>query len=89
MPTIQDIYPCLLNHWVHNKQGNILCPVCIINLLRVIELQWRSQGGAGGANAPPQIFVVPLLPKTPIGAYIGLHILSLNKIFLKPCDSWL
>ena len=23
--------------------------------------QWRSQGGAGGANAPPHICVVPLL----------------------------
>ena len=26
-----------------------------------------AKGGAGGANAPPQIFVVQLLPKTPIG----------------------
>ena len=26
-----------------------------------------ARGGAGGANAPPQIFLVPLLPKTPIG----------------------
>ena len=32
-----------------------------------IKNQWRSQGGCGGANAPPQIVVVPLLPKTPIG----------------------
>ena len=38
MPTIQDIYPCLLNHLVHTKQGNILCPVCITDLLLVIEL---------------------------------------------------
>ena len=41
MPTIQDVYPCLLNHLVHNKQGNMLCPVCIINLLRVIELKCK------------------------------------------------
>ena len=27
----------------------------------------RGGAGGGGANAPPQIFVVPLLPKT------GLH----------------
>ena len=26
-----------------------------------------ARGGAGGANAPPQILVVPLLPKIPIG----------------------
>ena len=35
-----------------------------------IPIDFRSgvaRGGAGGANAPPQIFVVPLLPKTPIG----------------------
>ena len=25
-----------------------------------------AKGGAGGANAPPQNFGVPLLPKTPI-----------------------
>ena len=30
VPTIQNIYPCLLNHLVHSKQGNVLCPVCII-----------------------------------------------------------
>ena len=41
MPAIQDIYPCLLNHLVHNKQGNILCPVCIINLLRLLELKCK------------------------------------------------
>ena len=23
VPTIQDIYPCLLNHLVHSKQGNV------------------------------------------------------------------
>ena len=41
MPTIQDIYPCLLNHLVHSKQGNVLCPVCIINMLRVIKLKCK------------------------------------------------
>ena len=36
-----------------------------------------ARGGAGGANAPPQIFVVPLLPKTPTGnkVYI-MHIIT-------------
>ena len=37
----RHIYTCLLNHLVHNKQGNILCPVCIINLLRIIELKCK------------------------------------------------
>ena len=30
-----------------------------------------AKGGAGGANAPPQIFVVPLLQKKHSMAYIG------------------
>ena len=35
-----------------------------------------ARGGAGGANAPPQIFVVPLLPKTLIQLYRStLHII--------------
>ena len=37
-----------------------------------LKWSWASsgvaKGGAGGANAPPQIFVVPLLQKT---LYIG------------------
>ena len=33
-----------------------------------------ARGGAGGANAPPQIFVVPILhTKTLIGLNIGLQ----------------
>ena len=35
MPTVQDIYPCL----VRIKQGNILCQVCITNMLLVSELK--------------------------------------------------
>ena len=39
-----------------------------------------ARGGAGGANAPPQIFVVPLLPKTLIGNRQGdmstMHIIT-------------
>ena len=43
-----------------------------------------AKGGAGGANAPPQIVVVPLLQKT-----LGLlGPLSTNKIFLKSSDRW-
>ena len=34
-------YPCLLNNLVHNKPGNILYPVCIIYLLRTIELKCK------------------------------------------------
>ena len=41
MPTMHDIYPCLLNHLVHNKQGNTLCPICITDLLLVIELKCK------------------------------------------------
>ena len=39
VPTIQGVCPRLLNNLLHNKQGNILYPVCIINMLRVIELK--------------------------------------------------
>ena len=44
MTIIQDIYPCLLNNLVHNKRGNILFPVCIITMLRVIELKCKISG---------------------------------------------
>ena len=33
-------------------------------VLSLIQISGVAKGGAGGANAPPQIFVVPLLQKT-------------------------
>ena len=30
----------------------------------IVNISGVAKGGAGGANAPPQIFVVPLLQKT-------------------------
>ena len=39
----------------------LLCDYFIV--CSFYTMQWRSQGGAGGANAPPQIVVVPLFTK--------------------------
>ena len=38
----------------------------IIPLYKAIVTSGVAKGGAGGANAPPQIFVVPLLQKKPL-----------------------
>ena len=37
VPTIQGVFPYLPNNLLNNKKGNILYPVCIINMLRVVE----------------------------------------------------
>ena len=63
MPTIQDIYHCLLNHLVHNQQGNILCPVCIIHLLRVIELKCKISANKERFQAKTSSNVLELTSK--------------------------
>ena len=54
--------------------------LAIAPLLFTTLISGVARGGAGGANAPPQIFVVPLLPKTPIGNRQGdmstMHIIT-------------